>query len=132
MTKKVAMTDQQWKEKLTPGQYHIMRQKGTERAFTGKYYKTKDKGMYRCAACGQDLFNSQAKFDSGSGWPSFAEPSDAASIKTAQDNSLGTIRTEVKCSRCDSHLGHVFNDGPGATGLRYCVNSACLELAKEK
>ncbi len=132
MGKKVVMTDQQWKEKLTPDQYRIMRLKGTERAFTGRYYESKDKGVYRCAACGQELFGWQAKFDSGSGWPSFYDVIDEANVKTEQDDSLGMARTEVKCSRCNSHLGHVFDDGPKPTGLRYCVNSACLELVKEE
>lgn len=125
---KVDMSEDEWRKKLTPEQYHILREKGTERAFTGKYWDTKTKGTYHCAGCGLALFVSDTKFESGCGWPSFFEPLEGAHLTETLDTTLGMRRTEVTCSRCGGHLGHVFDDGPKPTGLRYCINSASVDL----
>lgn len=127
-----AKSDSEWRKELDPEQYHVLREKGTERAFTGKYWDLKDAGTYRCAACGEPLFTSDTKYDSGSGWPSFYQPANAGSVKELPDHSHGMIRTEVTCAKCGSHLGHVFPDGPPETGLRYCVNSASLDFEKQE
>jgi peptide-methionine (R)-S-oxide reductase len=125
----VTKTDAEWREQLTPEQYAITRQAGTERAFTGKYWNSKIPGMYRCVCCGAELFSSDDKYDSGSGWPSFTAPAVAEHVAARTDASHGMVRTEVRCRRCDAHLGHVFDDGPRAAGgLRFCINSAALEL----
>ena len=129
---KVVKDDAEWREVLSPQQYRVLRQKGTERAFTGKYWDSKAKGVFRCAACGQELFSSDTKYSSETGWPSFWAPIDPAKVETRSDASWGMRRIEVLCSRCDSHLGHVFDDGPQPTGLRYCVNSAALDLEEAK
>ena len=121
-------TDAEWRRELTPQQYHVLREKGTERAFTGEYAHTKDRGVYRCAGCGAELFRSDEKFESGTGWPSFWAPAEDEAVETETDRSYGMRRTEVKCSDCGGHLGHVFEDGPRPTGLRYCINSAALQL----
>ncbi|PKK84018.1 MAG: peptide-methionine (R)-S-oxide reductase [candidate division Zixibacteria bacterium HGW-Zixibacteria-1] len=130
MPDKIVKTDEEWKKLLTPEQYRVVREKGTEAPFTGKYYKTKEAGVYVCAACGNELFTSDTKYDSGCGWPSFYKPAIEANIETHSDSSLGMRRTEIVCSRCGAHLGHVFDDGPKPTGLRYCVNSASLNFEK--
>lgn len=128
MAEKITKTEQEWKQQLSEEQYHVAREAGTEPAFTGKYWKTKDKGTYACACCGAPLFNSETKFDSGTGWPSFTQPVQEAAVDEHTDRSYGMARTEVRCAKCDAHLGHVFPDGPGPTGLRYCMNSASLDL----
>ncbi len=130
MKKKVSKTDEEWRATLTSEQYAVARRKGTERPFTGKYHDSKEPGTYKCAACGEELFSSDAKFDSGCGWPSFTEPAAEDNVRTEVDTSHGMVRTEVLCASCDSHLGHVFEDGPQPTGLRYCINSVVLELDK--
>lgn len=128
MADKVTKTEQEWKAQLSPEQYQVTRQCGTERAFTGKYWNTKEKGTYNCVCCGEPLFTSDTKFDSGTGWPSFFEPAQEGAVATVTDKTHGMVRTEVRCAKCDAHLGHVFEDSPTPTGLRYCMNSASLDL----
>ena len=127
---KMDKSEADWRQELSADEYHVLREKGTERAFTGAYWDNKDDGMYRCRACGQELFSSDTKFDSGTGWPSFFDPADSDAVELRPDNSLFMKRTEVVCSRCGGHLGHLFDDGPNPTGKRYCINSCSLDLDK--
>ena len=130
MSNKIVKSEEEWKAQLTPAQFAVCRQQGTERAFTGEYYNCKEKGIYQCVCCGADLFSSETKYNSGTGWPSFWEPLTPNSVTTEEDTSYGMRRVEVLCSKCDAHLGHVFDDGPEPTGQRYCMNSVSLKLKK--
>jgi peptide-methionine (R)-S-oxide reductase len=128
MSPKVQKTEEEWRRELSPEQYDVLRQAGTEAPFTGKYVHSKEDGMYRCGACGAELFSSDTKFDSGTGWPSFYEPANRENVELREDRSHGMVRTEVVCASCGSHLGHVFDDGPNPTGERFCINSCALDL----
>ena len=132
MSEKVEKTDQEWKAELTPEQYRVLRERGTERAFTGRYHATKEPGTYRCAGCGAELFSAEAKYETGTGWPSFWEPAKDGAVETERERSLLGARTEVHCASCGGHLGHVFPDGPHPTGLRFCINSCALDLEPDE
>ncbi len=132
MTDKIQLTEEEWRARLGPERYHILRQAGTERAFTGEYEQNKAEGMYYCAGCGAPLFSSKTKYNSGSGWPSYYEPVAGDAVEELRDGSHGMVRTEVRCAKCEGHLGHVFPDGPQPTGLRYCINSASLDFKPEE